>query len=68
MIQTYALEPVGRTFFTLQHKVINLNSKLTGLFKNFDKHSLKNLISQTAFSMEGHIQGATNMIELTDRK
>lgn len=51
LIQTYALEPVGRTFFTLQHKVVNLGSKVVGLFKNLDKHSLKNLVSQTSFTM-----------------
>jgi hypothetical protein len=51
IIQAYALEPVGRTFFTLQFQVINLNSKLSVLFKNLDKHSLKNLVSQTVFSM-----------------
>ena len=51
LIQTYALEPVGKTFFTLQHKVANLGGKISALFKNLDKHSLKNLVSQTSFSM-----------------
>lgn len=51
MIQSYALEPVGKTFFTLQHKVVNLGAKISTLFKNLDKHSLKNLVSQTSFSM-----------------
>lgn len=51
LIQSYALEPVGKTFFTLQNKVLNLGSKISSLFKNLDKHSLKNLVSQTSFSL-----------------
>ena len=51
LIQSYAFEPVGKTFFTLQHKVMNLGTKISALFKNLDKHSLKNLVSQTSFSM-----------------
>jgi hypothetical protein len=51
IIQTYALEPVGRTFFTLKYEVSNLGTKINTLYKNFDKLSLKNLVSQTAYAM-----------------
>lgn len=64
LIQSYALEPVGKTFFTLKHQAINIGSKVSNLFKNFDKHALKNLAGRTAYSMEGHIKGAVTAIEL----
>jgi len=64
LIQSYALESVGRTFFTLKHQAVNLSSKINPLFRNLDKHSLKNLVNRTAYSMEGHVQGALAIIEL----
>lgn len=64
LIQSYALEPVGRTFFTLKHQVANVSARISPLFRNLDKHSLKNLVSQTAYSMDGHVRGALTVIEL----
>jgi hypothetical protein len=32
------------------------------LFKNLDKHSLKDLVATTAFALEGQIKGSTQMI------
>ena len=51
IIQSYALEPVGRTFFTLRFQTSNLNAKITPLFKNFDKHSLRDLYDRNAYSL-----------------
>ena len=68
IIQSYALEPVGKTFFTLKYQAVNIGSKILPLFKNFDKHSLKNLASRTAYSLEGHIKGTVTSIELKNMK
>lgn len=57
-MQSYALEPVGRTFYTFRHHAVNLSTKISPLFRNLDKHSLKSLVSRTAYSMEGHVKGA----------
>jgi hypothetical protein len=65
IIQSYALEPVGRTFFTLKYQTANLATKITPLYKNLDKHSLRNLVNQTAYSMEGQIVGSLQCIEYT---
>lgn len=62
IVQSYAFEPVGKTFFTLRHQAVNLSTKITPLFKNLDKHSLKNLVSRTAYSMQGHVKGALAII------
>lgn len=51
IVQSYALEPIGRTFFTLKKQAVNLSTKISPLFKNLDKHSLKSLVSRTAYSM-----------------
>lgn len=67
IIQTYALEPVGRTFFTLKHQAVNLGSKISALFRNLDKHSLKNLVGRTAYAMEGHIRGSLMALELKEQ-
>lgn len=68
LIQSYALEPVGKTFFTLKHQAVNIGSKILPLFKNFDKHSLRNLASRTVYSLEGHIKGSVTSIELKSMK
>lgn len=65
IIQSYALEPVGKTFFTLKHETVNISQKILPLFKNLDKHSLMNLVSGAAYAMEGHIKGTTQLIEYT---
>ena len=65
IIQSYALEPVGKTFFTMKFSTTNLNQRLIPLFKNLDKHSLQNLVATTAHSLEGQIRGSTQLIEYT---
>lgn len=65
LIQSYALQPVGRTFFTLRFQTANLVTKILPLYRNLDKHSLKHLLAQTAFSLEGQIKGSTQLIEYT---
>lgn len=65
MIQSYALEPVGKTFFTLKFKCSNLNQRLMPVFKNLDKHSLQNLVATTARALEGQVRGSTQLIEYT---
>jgi len=45
--------------------VVNVCDKVMPLFRTMDKHSLKNMVSQTAYSMEGHIRGSTQYIEFT---
>jgi hypothetical protein len=56
---------VGRTFFTLKYQTTNLFLKITPLFKNLDKHSLRNLVNQTAYAVEGQIGGSLQCIEYT---
>ena len=53
---------MGKTFFTLKHQAVNLSTKISPLFRNLDKHSLKNLVSRTAYSMEGQVRGAVGLI------
>ena len=65
LVQSFALEPVGGTFFTFQHPISNLHAKVVALFKNMDRHSLKNMVAQTAYAMEGHIRGTTQLVEYT---
>jgi hypothetical protein len=65
IVQSYALEPVGRTFFTLRYQTANLNLKITPLFKNFDKHSLRELYDRNAYALEGQVRGSTQCIEYT---
>jgi hypothetical protein len=65
IIQSYALEPVGRTFFTLKFQCSNFNQRLVPLFKNLDKHSLQNLVATTARALEGQVRGSTQLIEYT---
>ena len=68
IIQSYALEPVGKTFFTLKYQVTNLNQRILPLFKNLDKHSLQNLVATTAHSLEGQVRGSTQLIEYTKQQ
>lgn len=65
IIQSYALEPVGRTFFTLKFQTANLNPKITPLFRNFDKHALRELNDRNAYALAGQLHGATQVIEYT---
>jgi hypothetical protein len=65
IIQSYALEPVGRTFFTLKFQVSNLHARLIPLFRNLDKHSLQHLVATTARALEGQVRGSTQLIEYT---
>lgn len=65
IIQSYALEPVGSTFFTLKYSTTNLHPRIIPLFKNLDKHSLKYLVATTADSLEGQVKGSTQVIEYT---
>lgn len=62
IIQSYALEPVGRTFFTLKYHTVNLHQRLMPLFRNLDKYSLKNLVATTADAIEGQVKGSTQVI------
>ena len=62
IIQSYALEPVGKTFFTLRFTTTNLNQRLLPLFRNLDKHSLQNLVATTAYALEGQVKGSTQLI------
>ena len=68
IIQSYALEPVGKTFFTLKFETVNLNQRLLPLFKNLDKHSLQNLVATTALALEGQVRGSTQLIEYTKQE
>jgi hypothetical protein len=62
IIQSYALEPVGRTFFTLRFATSNLSGKITPLFRNFDKHSLRELYDRNAYALEGQLRGSLQCI------
>jgi len=68
IIQSYALEAVGRTFFTLRFQCSNLNQRLMPVFKNLDKHSLQNLVATTARALEGQVRGSTQLIEYTKQE
>lgn len=65
IIQSYALEPVGRTFFTLRFQAANLHAKIAPLFRNFDKHTLRELYDRNAYALEGQVRGSTQCIEYT---
>lgn len=56
---------MGKTFFTLKYQAVNLHAKITPLFRNFDKHSLRELYDRNAYSLEGQIGGSTQCIEYT---
>lgn len=56
---------MGRTFFTLRFQTVNLHSKLTPLFKNFDKYALRGLLEVSAYALAGQIHGSTQCIEYT---
>lgn len=66
IIQSYALEQVGGTFFTLRFEVSDLSLKLQSLYKNHDKYSLEVTVEQNAKRIAGHVFGCTRIIEYTD--
>ena len=52
----------------MNFQTTNVAAKVSALFKNLDKHSLKNLVGRTAFSLEGHILGSTRILEITKQE
>jgi hypothetical protein len=68
LIQSYALEQVGGSFFTMKFNVTDLAAKVANLYKNHDKYSLEVMVEQNAKRIAGHIYGGTRVIEYTDIK
>ena len=68
MIQSYALEEIGRGFFSRNYQVTALLTRIAALFKNHDCFSLGRLIEDTGSMLAGHVFGACNFFELTDMK
>jgi len=66
IVQSYALEQVGGTFFTLRFEVADFTPKVQSIYKNHDKYSLEVTIEQNAKRIAGHVFGCTRIIEYTD--
>lgn len=66
IVQSYALEQVGGTFFTLKFEVTDFAPKLQSIYKNHDKYSLEVTIEQNAKRIAGHVFGCTRILEYTE--
>jgi hypothetical protein len=66
IIQSYALEQVGGTFFTLKFDVSDFTPKLQSIYKNHDKYSLEVTVEQNARRIAGHVFGSMGVIEYAD--
>ena len=53
MIQAYAFEGIGGSFFSIKHRLVNVREKLTNVYMTNDSYTMANLINNSVTLMEG---------------
>lgn len=66
IIQAYAIQELGRGFFSMCHQVVDMTQRINQLYRVHDRHSIKYLINVVAQKLKGHTQAAVGQI--TDLK
>jgi hypothetical protein len=60
MVKGFALEEIGRGFFSQNYQVVGLAQKISALFKNYDSFALGQLLHSAGAMLAGHVYGAAS--------
>jgi len=53
LVQAYALEGIGSSFFSIKHKLINIRGLLSEVYTRQDSYTMASLLNSTVVLMEG---------------